>query len=154
MVNVGKCHANGNSDERKIFFLNLNAPDVKRCGDFRDNFYDSKSSPSFRFNRNFSLCFTMNSRLINCFSILNFSPQSSARWRQIRVRKTFPVDEWVFRGLMHCVIVWLIQSSFPIQGLPQTVSGHQVISSASESSVKDFESDENVSWSWSWCFTV
>jgi hypothetical protein len=34
--------------------------------------------------------------------------------------------------------------AFP-QGLPQTVSGHQVISSASESSVKDFESDENVS---------
>ncbi|CRL03296.1 CLUMA_CG016280, isoform A [Clunio marinus] len=29
------------------------------------------------------------------------------------------------------------------RGLPQTVSGHQVISSTSESSVKDFESDEN-----------
>jgi hypothetical protein len=60
---------------------------------------------------------------------------SSRRVRQ----KPFP------RSLRRQFVKTFLSLSLPPQGLPQTVSGHQVISSASESSVKDFESDENVS---------
>lgn len=88
--------------------------------------------------------FHYESRLINCFLSLitahnlRHSGVRSESERHFQSTSKFRRLE----ALRHLVINSIF---FPIQGLPQTVSGHQVISSASESSVKDFESDENVS---------
>lgn len=73
-------NANGNSNSHENHF---HAPI------FSEHFYDSKSSSIWFLFHNLSLEAETN----KLFSLLNYSPQSSARWRQIRVQKTSQVDE-------------------------------------------------------------